>query len=48
VSEHLCQGDWGGNFSKEILHLGKSRVSGLSSFQFSSQGREAMCVREEE
>jgi hypothetical protein len=23
VSEHLCQGDWGGNFSREILHFGK-------------------------
>jgi hypothetical protein len=34
--------------AKEILHLGKSRVYGLSLFSFFSQGREITRVRSKE
>jgi hypothetical protein len=42
VSEHLCQGDWGGNFSKEILHFDKSGLGFLDFlFCFSAKERGA-------
>jgi hypothetical protein len=47
VNEHLCWGDWGENFSKEILHFRKFVLQflGLSVFLFSSQERGRACER---
>jgi hypothetical protein len=47
VSEHLCQGDWGGKISaKEILHFGKSGLGFLDIlFLFFQPRREATRVR---